>query len=322
MTKKILQPYDFAGNQVIDVRFENLASFPGGASAGRAVFNTTTNKLGVHNGTEFKVLLDSVAWGDVTGKPTAFPPDVHNHVISDTTGLQTALSAKAPLVSPTFTGTVSGPTPATADNSTAFATTAYVQNVIANFGAGDMAKAAYDTNDDGKVDAADVADAAPWTGITDKPTTFPPDSHNHAIADTTGLQAALDDKAPTSHTHTASDVTDFNATVDARVIAFIDSDAGADADLDTLREILDQIKQNRTDLTDQVGRYEETFGDGVATSIAITHNLNSRDLIVQVYDTGTFEDVEVGIVRTSANVVTLGASPAPATNALRVVIRK
>lgn len=34
-----------------------------------------------------------------------------------------------------------------------------------------------------------------WEDITGKPSTFPPSAHNHAIADTTGLQAALDSKA-------------------------------------------------------------------------------------------------------------------------------
>ncbi len=38
--------------------------------------------------------------------------------------------------------------------------------------AGDMEKAAYDTNADGKVNAADTADSAPWGGITGKPTTL------------------------------------------------------------------------------------------------------------------------------------------------------
>jgi hypothetical protein len=33
-----------------------------------------------------------------------------------------------------------------------------------------------------------------WSGITGKPTTFPPQAHNHFIADTVGLQAALDQK--------------------------------------------------------------------------------------------------------------------------------
>lgn len=34
---------------------------------------------------------DSVAWEDVTGKPSTFPPSTHQHAISDVTGLQDAL---------------------------------------------------------------------------------------------------------------------------------------------------------------------------------------------------------------------------------------
>lgn len=39
--------------------------------------------------------------------------------------------------------------------------------------------------------------------------------HTHAIADTTGLQTALDGKAATSHTHTAANITDFSTAVAA-----------------------------------------------------------------------------------------------------------
>jgi hypothetical protein len=35
-----------------------------------------------------------VAWVDITGKPTTFPPEAHTHVIADVTGLQTALDGK------------------------------------------------------------------------------------------------------------------------------------------------------------------------------------------------------------------------------------
>lgn len=58
-------------------------------------------------------------------------------------------------------------------------------------GTGDMVVATYDTNSDGKVDSADYADAAPWAGITGKPTTFSPASHTHTQADVTGLDTAL-----------------------------------------------------------------------------------------------------------------------------------
>lgn len=45
--------------------------------------------------------------------------------------------------------------------------------------AGDMLKSIYDTDNDGKVDNAELADAVPWAGITGKPSTFPPSSHTH-----------------------------------------------------------------------------------------------------------------------------------------------
>jgi len=44
-------------------------------------------------------------------------------------------------------------------------------------GPGDMLKSVYDTNNDGMVDHAALADAAPWSGVTDKPSTFTPATH-------------------------------------------------------------------------------------------------------------------------------------------------
>lgn len=56
--------------------------------------------------------------------------DSHNHVISNVDGLQTALDAKAPLASPTLTGTPKAPTATTGSNTTQIATTAFVMNAI------------------------------------------------------------------------------------------------------------------------------------------------------------------------------------------------
>lgn len=50
---------------------------------------------------------------------------------------------------------------------------------------GDMLKSIYDPDQDGKVNAADVADTVPWNGITGKPSTFTPSSHTHAGTDIT-----------------------------------------------------------------------------------------------------------------------------------------
>jgi len=63
-------------------------------------------------------------------------------------------------------------------------------------------------------------------------------------------------------------------------------------------------------------------GDGSNTSYAITHNLNSRDVIVQVYDNATYDTVYTDVIRTSVNVVTVTFATAPASNAYRVVIQR
>jgi hypothetical protein len=58
-----------------------------------------------------------------------------------------------------------------------------IQGVQGPPGPGDMTKAVYDTNNDGVVDHAALADtattasAAPWAGITGKPASFPPSAH-------------------------------------------------------------------------------------------------------------------------------------------------
>ena len=157
------------------------------------------------------------------------------------------LSTKAPLASPTFTGSPTAPTAVAGTNSTQIATTAFVNDAIVGFGAGDMAKSTYDTDNDGKVDAAEIADAAPWAGITGKPTSFTPSSHSHSIAQVTGLQTALDAKAPlaspaltgspTAPTATAGTNTTQIATtafVAAAIGALIDAAPGA---MDTLNEL-------------------------------------------------------------------------------------
>lgn len=54
-----------------------------------------------------------------------------------------------------------------------------IQGIQGPTGPGDMEKNIYDTNADGKVNASDVADSVPWSGISGKPTVFPPDIHHH-----------------------------------------------------------------------------------------------------------------------------------------------
>lgn len=76
-------------------------------------------------------------------------------------------------------------------------------------GAGDMTKAVYDPDDNGKVTAAAAADAVPWSGVTGKPSTFTPASHasSHASGGGDAITPADIGAAATSHSHAAGDVT-------------------------------------------------------------------------------------------------------------------
>lgn len=205
----------------------------------------------------------------------------------------------ASLASPAFSGTPTAPTASGGTNTTQVATTAFVADAISGLGSGsgDMLQSVYDTNSNGTVDAAE---AVPYAGITGLPATFPPNAH----------------------THTASEITDFSTEVDNSIIAYFDTVAASDANVDTLRELLDVVLANEAALTGLIGRFEADFGDGSATSYAITHNLASLDVTVEVYETATGATVGCDVVRTNTNVVTLGVEPAPASNALRVVIKR
>ena len=61
-------------------------------------------------------------------------------------------------------------------------------------------------------------------------------------------------------------------------------------------------------------------GNGTNTSFAVAHNLGTRDVQVQVYDNATYDTVEVDVVRTDTNTVTVSFSSAPSSNAYRVTV--
>lgn len=68
-------------------------------------------------------------------------------------------------------------------------------------------------------------------------------------------------------------------------------------------------------------RVSTTIGDGAATQYTVTHNLNTRDVHVQVFRTsGAFDAVLVDMEATTVNTVTIRFAAAPALNAFRVVV--
>jgi hypothetical protein len=67
-------------------------------------------------------------------------------------------------------------------------------------------------------------------------------------------------------------------------------------------------------------KFTAVIGDGTTFQYPVTHNLGSRTVVVNVYDSATYDTVECDVVRTSTTVVTLGFTVAPASGAYTVVI--
>jgi len=70
-----------------------------------------------------------------------------------------------------------------------------------------------------------------------------------------------------------------------------------------------------------VSKYAASVGDGSATSYTVTHNLNTRDVIVTVYDNSApYAEVITDVAHTTVNTVTIAFSVAPTSNQYRVVV--
>ena len=68
-------------------------------------------------------------------------------------------------------------------------------------------------------------------------------------------------------------------------------------------------------------KYTTSVGDGVATSITVTHNLNTRDVIVQLYMTASpYTQVFCDVEATTVNTVTLTFATAPTASQYRCVV--
>lgn len=161
-----------------------------------------------------------------------------------------------------------------------------------------------------------------------------------------GLSGSETEISLVGHTHTSADITDFTEASQDAIgsiltdtttinLTYDDTNNQIKADviesgltLDNIGGIL-SVAKGGTGATDANGaktnlgfmtRYTTQIGDGTTTNIVVTHNLNTRNVIVNVYDSATYQDVFVDIARTTVNTVTLTFATPPATNEYTVVV--
>lgn len=131
--------------------------------------------------------------------------------------------------------------------------------------------------------------------------------------------------------------TSVNFTLDSGAVAWTQFGTGAGAASETSAGIAELATQAETDAgTDdarivtplklatwsgKTKRAQATIGDGSATQIDVTHNFNTRDIVVQVYqNSGSYEQVNCDVSLPNANTARLNFAAAPASNSLRVVV--
>ena len=69
-------------------------------------------------------------------------------------------------------------------------------------------------------------------------------------------------------------------------------------------------------------QFSGTIGDGTATSIDVSHGLGTRDVMVQMYDSSSYETVYAEVSRTSTSAVNVRFKTAPASNDVTILITK
>lgn len=78
----------------------------------------------------------------------------------------------------------------------------------------------------------------------------------------------------------------------------------------------------KTLLDNRVGGFSINIGNNINTSFALSHGLDTKDVIVAIYENSTEEEIITDVFTSDNNTVTITFIVPPTTNQYRVVIKK
>ena len=355
MSKKFLTNLDLTKNQILNVAIHNLSSAPASPVLGQVYFDTTDKRIYFWDGLAWvdmsgdiqDVLGGAGLTASTTNDVVTLDVNVDSATIeinSDTLrikdlGVTTGKLADSAVttlkINPnavtfaklqqlnnlTVIGNVSGAAAnaaevtiitdmANSSSSTLATSTAIKTYIDANVGSLGNLEGAWSVN------AASTTLASDWIQL----------EVNRDQATTTVLGLVF--LATNAETQTGTDANKAvtPASLSARTatetrtgIAEIATDAELTTGTDDTR-IVTPLKL-KTYLDNRTGGYAANIG-GAGTSYALTHGLNTIDVIVMIKDNTTLEEVMTDVVITDAATVTVSFAVAPSANAYRVIIKK
>lgn len=268
---------------------------------------------------------------------------------SQVANLTSDLALLAPKASPTFTGTVTVPTPS---NATDAASKGYVDNAVQGLSWKQAVRVATTAtvslaNGLENGDTIDGVTLATGDRVLVKDHSTPANNGIYIVsasgtasrAPDADTSAEIDSmtvyvEQGTANADTVWTLTTDNPTLGSTALTFAQVNGGSVPQASTTTqgkvELATQAEaQAKTDtdraltpasVADFARKYTGLIGNGSNTSLAVTHGLGSQWVTAQVFDASTNEEVECDIVLTNSTTTTFTFATAPASNAYRVVI--